>query len=180
MNRQKTPTILGAALAVCAIYSSYCYPADLQYQIRNGDQVRVTVYGHKDLSGVFEVDNAGNIKLPLIEDVKATGLNRNGLIGAIVDKLKPDYLLNPKVSVEIIKYRPFYILGEVKQPGSYPYVSGMTLNNAVALAGGYTYRARIKGVTVARASDSKKKKQKATRKTKIYPGDVIEVPERYF
>jgi polysaccharide export outer membrane protein len=98
----------------------------------------------------------------------------------IASRLKPEYLLNPQVSVEVINYRPFFIFGEVNKPGSYPYVNGMTIINAVALAGGYTYRARQSKARITRATDPAKGQQDATPDTVVLPGDVIEVPERYF
>jgi protein involved in polysaccharide export with SLBB domain len=153
---------------------------DKEYRLGAGDRVNVIVYGHKDLSGEFEVDSTGRLSLPLIQVVRAAGLTEQELEEAITRKLKPDYLLNPRVSVDILTYRPFYILGEVKKPGSYPYESGMTIVNAVALGGGYTYRAKKEGVTIIRASDPDRKKIPANHGTKIFPGDIIEVPERFF
>ncbi len=120
------------------------------YRLASGDRLKVTVYGHTDLSGEFDVDSQGNVALPLIQDVSVTGLTVEQFEASITDKLQPDYLKHPKVSVEVLSYRPFYILGEVKTPGSYPYVSGMTVLNAVALAGGYTYRAKTKAVLITR------------------------------
>ena len=104
------------------------------YRLDAGDRVRVTVFGHEDLSGNFEVDGAGRLSLPLIQHVRAAGSTLAELEEAITNKLKPDFLKNPRVSVEVLNYRPFYILGEVKNPGSYPYVNGMAVINAVALA----------------------------------------------
>ena len=90
------------------------------------------------------------------------------------------YLKSPRVNAEVLNYRPFYIIGEVKKPGSYAFVSGMTVVNAIALAGGYTYRARENKIYVTRATDPKNVKRPADHDTQILPGDVIEVPERYF
>ena len=106
--------------------------------------------------------------MPALRDIEAT----------IIGKLKPDYLKNPKVAVEILNYRPFYIIGEIKNPGSYPYVSGMRVVNAIALAGGYTYRARENRLAITR--DKSGQKSKADHGTIVLPGDVIEVPERFF
>jgi len=153
---------------------------DIEYRLGSGDRIKVTVYGHTDLSGEFEVDGAGNLSLPLIQVVHAAELTQQELEQVITAKLKPDYLKNPRVSVQVLSYRPFYIIGEVKNPGSYPYVNGMTVVNAVALAGGYTYRAKPDAVTIIRANDREKEKAPAGRDTKVLPGDVIEVPERYF
>lgn len=150
------------------------------YRLGPGDQVRVTVFGHEDLSGEFELNGAGRLSLPLIQEVPAAGMSVSELEQAITNKLKPDYLKSPRVSVDVLNYRPFYILGEVKEPGSYPYVNGMTVINAVALAGGYTYRARQNKVIIIRANDLQKKKQPADHGTVVLPGDVIDVPERFF
>lgn len=150
------------------------------YRLDAGDKVRVTVYGHEDLSGEFEVDGTGGLALRLAGTVQAEGLTAAELEAAIVGKLKPDYLRDPRVSVEILGYRPVYVIGEVQSPGSYPYTSGMTAINAVALAGGYTYRAQKSKVTIVRGTEQDQKTIKADPDTPLLPGDVIEVPERFF
>jgi len=151
-----------------------------EYRTGSGDKLRVTVFGHDDLSGDFLVDGAGYITLPLIGNVRAGNSTTREIELAIVAKLKPDYLKNPRVGVEVLNYRPFYILGEVKNPGSYPYVEGMKVINAIALSGGYTYRARENKLLITRADDRERKKQPADHDTLVMPGDVIEVPERFF
>jgi polysaccharide export outer membrane protein len=150
------------------------------YTLGSGDKIRVTVFGHEDLSGEFEVDGSGNISLPLIRNVKAEGLTVRQLEQSISERLSPDYLINPSVSVEVLNYRPFYIYGEVTKPGSYPFVNGMTVVNAVAMAGGFTYRARTGSVRIVRAGDPQRKPVDADKDTPVMPGDIIEVPERYF
>jgi polysaccharide export outer membrane protein len=150
------------------------------YRLGSGDLLRVVVFGHQDLSGEFEVEGSGHISLPLIREVKAIGLTVRQLERTIAGALKPDFLKNPRVSVEVLNYRPFYIIGEVKRPGSYPFVNGMTVVNAIALAGGYTYRARENKVLITRAHDADKKQKPADHKTMVLPGDVIEVPERFW
>lgn len=150
------------------------------YTLGSGDKIRVTVFGHEDLSGEFEVDGSGTVSLPLIRNVKAEGLTVRELEQTIAERLSPDFLRNPSVSVEVLNYRPFYIYGEVNKPGSYPYVSGMTVVNAVAMAGGFTYRARTGRVRIIRANDASRTPKDADRDTAVLPGDVIEVPERYF
>jgi len=152
----------------------------VEYMLGAGDEVRVTVFGQDDLSGTFQVDGSGTISLPLIGKVKAGGRTVRETEIAIVGRLKPDYLKNPRVSLEVMNYRPFYIIGEVKKPGSYPYVNGMTVVNAIALGGGYTYRARENNIYLTRAKDQERKKQPASHDTLVLPGDIIEVPERYF
>jgi len=154
--------------------------AETEYRLAPGDRVKVIVFGHEDLSGEYEVDNEGRLTLPLIKSVQATGLTIQEIEQAITDKLQPDYLRNPKVGVVVLEYRPFYILGEVKNPGSYPYSSNLTVVSAVALAGGYTYRARKSRIVIIRAGDPSRDKIPADDNTPVLPGDVIEVPERFF
>ena len=177
----------GAFLLVFIVTAGFCpgvapvwAAGTVEYKLGAGDLVRVVVFGHEGLSGEFEVKGSGHVSLPLIREVKAAGLTLRQLEQAITDALKPDFLINPRVSVEILNYRPFYIIGEVKRPGSYPYVNGMTVVNAIALAGGYTYRARENKVLITRASDAEKKQEPADHKTLVLPGDVIEVPERFW
>jgi polysaccharide export outer membrane protein len=151
-----------------------------QYRLGAGDKIQVTVFGHKDLSGEFEVDGSGVIRLPLVGAVRVGKKSIRELEKSIIRKLKPDYLKNPRVSVQVLNYRPFYIIGEVKKPGSYPYVNGMKVINAIALAGGFTYRARENRILVVRANDPSRRKSAADQNTTILPGDIIEVPERFF
>jgi polysaccharide export outer membrane protein len=154
--------------------------ADAGYVLGPGDKIRVTVFGHEDLSGEFEVDAQGNVSLPLIQAVPAGGKTPPQLEKLIAERLEPDYLRNPRVSVEVLNYRPFYIYGEVMKPGGYPYVNGMTVHNAIALAGGFTYRARTSTVRLRRNAEGVKSETDVPLDTAIFPGDVIEVRERYF
>ena len=151
---------------------------NFEYRTGPGDELRITVFGHEDLSGRFYVDGSGYISMPLIGNVRVGDSTVRETQQAIIDKLKPDYLKNPSVSVEVLNYRPFYIIGEVNKPGSYPYVSGMTIINAVALAGGYTYRARENKLLITRANDPERNEQPADHDDVVLPGDVIQVPER--
>lgn len=169
---------LAVLLAAFPFTSGAQEPA--QYRLGPGDKLQVTVFGQPDLSGEFQVDGSGAISLPLIGEVKAGSRTLRELEAGITDALKPDYLKNPRVSVQVLNYRPFYIIGEVNKPGSYPYVNGMKVINAVALAGGYTYRARENQLFVTRGNDPEREKRPADHQTVILPGDVIEVPERFF
>jgi polysaccharide export outer membrane protein len=150
------------------------------YRLGNGDQIRLTVYDEPDLSGQFTVDGAGRLTLPLVGTVKADGLTAREVEKLIARKLKPDYLKNPDVTVEVMSYRPFYIVGEVRAPGSYPYVDGMTVINAVARAGGFTYRAREENFYIKRTTEGNTSRLDARPETPVFPGDVITVRERYF
>jgi polysaccharide export outer membrane protein len=147
--------------------------------VGGGDKIRVTVFRHTDLSGEFQLDGAGNFAMPLIGEVKAHGMTTRQLETRIEERLEDGYLVDPQVSVEVLNYRPFYILGEVKSPGSYPYVNGMTVLNAVALAGGYTYRADHDDILLKRGGSNTAGMQ-VTGDTSLMPGDVVEVRERFF
>lgn len=171
---------LGVALMLLLAPQPAAAQGEGNYQLGTGDRVRVTVFGHEDLSGEFEVSASGIIAMPLIGEVQASGRSLNEVEQEIVAKLSPDYLRNPRVGVEVMNYRPFYIIGEVQQPGSYPYVNGMRILNAVALAGGFTYRAREDEFYIQRASDPSGKKVNADPGTQVLPGDVITVRERFF
>ncbi|MGI9292007.1 MAG: polysaccharide biosynthesis/export family protein [Gammaproteobacteria bacterium] len=150
------------------------------YRLAAGDRVSISVFGHADLSGQFEINGAGMITMPLISDVKAAGLTVNELEEAIVESLRPDYLINPKVSAEIVDFRPIYIIGEVVNPGSYPYSNGMSVINAVAVAGGFSYRAKKSKMIIRRDDGERTVEINVDLDTAVLPGDVIEVPERFF
>lgn len=154
--------------------------SDPNYQLGAGDRVRVIVYGQPDLTGEFQVNGTGEIAFPLIGNVDAGGLSATQLESQIASKLQPDYLRDPRVSVEIMTYRPFYIVGEVNNPGNYAYTNGMTVINAVAMAGGFTYRAKEEDFYITRAGDPSNAQQDAQQQTKVRPGDVITVRERWF
>jgi protein involved in polysaccharide export with SLBB domain len=149
------------------------------YRLASGDQIRVTVFRHEDLSGEYQLDGMGNFSMPLIGQINADGATVRQAEERIREKLMAGYLVDPQVSVDVLNYRPFYILGEVKSPGSYPYVNGMTVLNAVALAGGYTYRASDGRITVTRGG-SGGRQIRADPGTEIFPGDIVNVPERFF
>jgi polysaccharide export outer membrane protein len=150
------------------------------YTLGTGDKVRVTVFGEENLSGEFEIDATGKIGMPLVGDIKIGGLPPREAEKSIAAALSEGYLSNPRVNVEVLTYRPFYIIGEVNTPGSYPYVNGMSVLTAVAMAGGYTYRARQDRVVITRANDPERREAQARPDTPILPGDIIRVPERFF
>ena len=138
------------------------------------------MFGEEDLSGEFEVDGTGVLSLPLIGNIEAGGLDLRSLEVSIANKFKDGYLVNPRISVEVLNFRPFFILGEVNEPGSYPYVNGITVLNAVALAGGFTHRARRDRVIIQRGKGEDRKEFKAEKDEAVYPGDSIRVTERFF
>jgi protein involved in polysaccharide export with SLBB domain len=150
------------------------------YRLGPGDEVRLTVFRHEDLSGQFEVDGEGSFAMPLVGEIRGAGLTARELENTIEDRLKTGgYLVNPQVSIEVLNYRPFYIIGEVTNPGSYQYVNGMTVSNAVALAGGFTYRADQGDITITRGG-SNGAHVDAKSSSEVLPGDIIEVTERFF
>jgi protein involved in polysaccharide export with SLBB domain len=150
------------------------------YQLGPGDKLSVTVFDQAELSGQYTINGAGQFVMPFIDEVQAEGLTIPELSELIVSKLKPDYLINPRVSIEVLNFRPFYIIGEIDSPGSYPYIEGMTYLTAVAIAGGFTYRAKKKYVMVKRKDDPEGKEIKTKLTEDLSPGDIIRVAERMF
>ncbi|MGC9954745.1 MAG: polysaccharide biosynthesis/export family protein [Rhizomicrobium sp.] len=149
---------------------------DTSYRLDTGDTVRVTVFGETDLSGTFEIDSTGYVRLPLIGQVPAAGLSTFGLEARVASALtQGGFLLNPRVNVEVTTYRPFYIIGEVSKPGEYPYVNAMSVPNAIALAGGYTDRAAESEVYIRHQGETKGQDVPADESTRIRPGDVVRV-----
>ena len=146
------------------------------YRLGTGDTVRVTVFGEADLSGTFEIDSTGYVRLPLIGQIAAAGLSTYGLESRITDSLTTgNYLINPRVNVEVTTYRPFYITGEVGKPGEYAYVNAMTTQNAIALAGGFTDRASESYVYIRHQGDLKEYEVDFDQATRIRPGDIVRV-----
>ena len=123
---------------------------------------------------------SGLVALPLVGPLEAVGKSPGELASAITEALAPEYLRNPRVSVEVLQYRPFFILGEVKAPGSYPYAADVNVRRAAALAGGYTYRAKTGHAYITRVTGGKESRQKASPDTPLLPGDIVEIPERFF
>ena len=150
------------------------------YKLGSGDRLKVTVYGEDDLSGEFEVNDQGAVALHLVGPVIVAGKTLTEVEGLIAEKFAASFLVNPRVTVEVLNYRPFFILGEVKNPASYPWISGMTVINAVALAGGFTPRAAKGSIMLRRAGDPASKEQHVDDDMPVLPGDVITVPERFF
>jgi protein involved in polysaccharide export with SLBB domain len=153
---------------------------DDSYRLGAGDKMKITVYGEQDLSGEFLVSANGRVQFPLLGEVRAADLTAQEFAKSLTAELGAKYLRNPKVSIEIENYRPFYIIGEVNKPGEYPYESGLSLHGAVALAGGYTYRANDSDVYIRRVGKDGETSMRVTGQIKIYPGDVVRIPERFF
>jgi polysaccharide export outer membrane protein len=151
------------------------------YKLGAGDQVRIITFSDEQLTGEFRVADSGTIALPLLGSVKAAGLTPVQLEGEVASALRQRNLYkDPSVAVEVIAYRPVFILGEVNRPGQYPYQPGMTVVTAVAIAGGFTYRAVEDDASIVRTVDGKAVEGLAGRETYVRPGDVITVFERTF
>jgi polysaccharide biosynthesis/export protein len=153
---------------------------DGTYHLDAGDKLRVVVYGQEGLTNTYTVSAGGAITMPLIGSVRARGRTTAGLAGEISAKLRAGFIREPSVAVEIESYRPFFILGEVAAPGQYPYVPNMTVESAVAIAGGFSPRARRDSVTVTHTDESGTGRFVVPPGSPISPGDTVLVGERWF
>lgn len=167
-----------AAVVLCAMlvgfFAPLCRAQD--YALGPDDVLEMVVYGEEDLSGSYRVGTGGSISVPLIGEVQVSGLTLRAAEETITQKFSDGYLVDPSVSIQVSESRPVYIMGEVKNPGSFKYTSNMTVLNAVALAGGFTYRARESEVTITRSGEE----LDSAPEEPIQPGDVITVEERFF
>ncbi|MBR1120598.1 polysaccharide export protein [Bradyrhizobium lablabi] len=163
---------------------AYAAPApvryDSSYHLDAGDRLRIVVYGQEGLTNTYAIDAAGSITMPLIGSVPARGRTPAGLAAEIAGRLRNGFIREPSVAVEIEAYRPFFILGEVAAPGQYPYVPNMTVESAVAIAGGFTPRAKRDRVTVTHTDASGTGRFVVPPGTPIGPGDTVLVGERWF
>ena len=153
---------------------------DAAYHLDAGDRLRVVVYGQEGLTNTYAIDAGGSITMPLIGPVRARGRTTAGLALEISAKLRRGFIRDPSVAVEIEAYRPFFILGEVAAPGQYPYVPNMTVETAVAIAGGFSPRARRDRVTLTRADESGRARFVVPSGASVSPGDTVVVGEGWF
>ena len=153
---------------------------DASYRLDAGDKLRVMVYGQEGLTNTYAIDAGGSITMPLIGAVPARGRTPAGLAAEISGKLRNGYIREPSVAVEIETYRPFFILGEVAAPGQYPYVPNMSVESAVAIAGGFSPRAQRDRVTLTHTDHSGPSRAVVPLGTPLSPGDTILVGERWF
>ena len=151
-----------------------------EYRLSNADRLRVTVFGEPELSGEFVVDGQGFLSLPLIGDVNVEGMTVREFQRLAEERFGDGYLREPRVSAEVVNYRPFYILGEVARPGEYPYTNGLTVMNAIATAEGFTYRANKRFVLIKGAEVDEEIRVELKPTLKVQPGDTIRVVERFF
>ena len=161
--------------------AAYLEAGDSGYRFGPNDRLRIVVFGQDKLSGEYLLAGDGSLAFPLVGRVPANNMTARELEQALTSKLEPEYLTTASVSVEVLTRRPFYVLGEVQKPGSYPHSSRLNVLNAVATAGGYTFRARTSSFYIKRTDETGKLyRVRATAETAVLPGDVVEVNERYF
>lgn len=149
------------------------------YQLGAADKLKITVFKEADLTGEYVVGQSGAVSFPLVGEVKAQGLTANQFSQNLTEALKR-YIRAPNVSVEVLNYRPFFILGEVKDAGTYPYAAGLTVMDAVATAGGFSYRADTRRVYIKHANETGEREYRLTSTTPVQPGDNVRIPERRF
>jgi polysaccharide export outer membrane protein len=176
--------------AIAGISAGVSVPASAQtppstssaasYILGPNDRIRLKVYGENDISGEYEIDNTGQVSIPLAGHIRAAGATTRQLEKSIASALSKGIVRDPRVNVEIAQYRPYYILGEVKKSGEYPYRHGLTVMDAVASAGGFTYRANENKVVLRRSGAGAEETFPLDAPVLVFPGDNIRIPERYF
>lgn len=153
--------------------------ANSAYRLGTGDKLKITVFGEEDASGEYEVDATGSISARLLGRMEIKGMTVSQVEQALIEQYNSrGFFRNPRISIELINLRPFFILGEVEKRGSYPYINGLTVAQAAAVAGGYTRRASVSRITIQRQGSGKE--ESASEDTPVYPGDIVRVPERSF
>jgi polysaccharide export outer membrane protein len=156
-------------------------PESASYRLAPGDKLKVNVFNETDLTGEYQVTDRGSISVPLIGEIRAAGYSVEQFRQSLVEALKNGYVRNPRVTVEVVNYRPINVIGEVRNAGQYTYRPGISVADAVAMAGGYTYRANTNVVYVTRAATSEQiTVDLKTDDAQVHPGDKLRVPERYF
>lgn len=168
-------------LFACLIASTKAYSQEVgEYRIDSGDKIAIEVYGEPELSREMLLNDSGKINYPFLGEIAIQGLTLYQVEQKIHQGLKGDYLINPNVSVSIITYRPFFIDGEVKKPGGYPYQPGLTVAKAAAVAGGFTERASLEKIFIVKSGLSDKTPQPIDLHTLIGPGDIISIKQSFF
>ncbi len=174
-----TPARAPATLTTASL--AYAAPAAADpYTLDSGDRLRIVVFGQDGLTNSFSVDAGGHVDMPLIGSVLARGATTDQLANRIAERLRQGYVREPHVAVEIEAYRPFFILGEVTQPGQYPYVANMSVETAVAIAGGFSPRAFRRTVILSRIVNGRRLRMTVPVAFPLRPGDTVNVPERWF
>jgi len=182
-DNDQTPIVADTSVQAQALSLSPTHDgvrAREDYKLGPNDRTRIIVYGQPTLTGEFMLDGNGVLAFPLIGNLDARGMTPSELQRTIAQKLDPDYVHSASVSVEVSSRRPFYIVGEVQKPGTYPYVTDMSVLNAIATAGGQTYRANMGSFFIKRKVDGQVVRVQATQESALQPGDTVVVRERLF
>jgi polysaccharide export outer membrane protein len=178
-TRRPALALVATALLLLALALSPGAWAQSGYRLGTGDKLKVTVFGEEDASGEYEIDATGAISARLLGRVAVKGMTVSEVEQTLIDQYRSrGFFRNPRISIELVNLRPFFILGEVEKRGSYPYVNGLTVAQAVAIAGGYTYRASRSRITIQRVGSPKE--EPVQEDAPVYPGDIVRVPERFF
>ena len=184
VSRMFCVAVFAAALSACAPGANLppMPPyANATYKLGPGDQIRIITFGSEELTGPFNLDDTGNVAMPLIGNVPAAGLSTDAFAARLKQKmLDGGFLRNPSVAVQVAVYRPISVLGEVLKPGQYPFQPGMTMLTAVAAAGGFTYRAVEDYAADIRNVDGQAVEGKIFANSFLAPGDVVKIYERHF
>jgi polysaccharide export outer membrane protein len=180
LKYQPPPPAAGAAYAAAPSSYAYAPAAQPAYTLDSGDKLRVVVFGQEGLTNSYIVDAGGNINMPLVGTLPARGVSTQQLASLITARLKQGYVREPHVSVEVETYRPFFILGEVNNPGQYPYVANMTAEAAVAIAGGFSPRASKSKIELTRNAPGQQVHGQVPLNYPLRPGDTVVVKERWF
>jgi protein involved in polysaccharide export with SLBB domain len=155
--------------------------AGVATRLHSGDRIKITVYGEEALTGEYDINPSGSVSMPLIGAIKAAGRTQSEFGRDVASRYRRGgFLQDPNVTVAVITFHPFYVLGEATNPGEYPFRSGLNVHAAVAMAGGFTYRASRSFVLIRHAGEEVWKEYPLTEPVPIAPGDLIRVPERYF
>jgi polysaccharide export outer membrane protein len=191
IRRFAAPAMLGISLLVSACGASNVRPvtqaerealaaeASGPPKLQAGEKIHVTVYNEPSLSGDYQIDPSGFVSLPLAGTIKAAGLSQADLEQQLEAKFSTGYLKNPKITVGVAEFRPFYIVGEVDKPGAYPYTGGLNVLSAIAIAGGTTYRADQSRIEIQHPGETEMHEYDMAQPIPILPGDIIKVPRRY-
>jgi polysaccharide export outer membrane protein len=191
MSLRFSPHALASLALAAAMLAGACAPSYTgagyaiaeptgPYRLASGDRLRIIVFGQDNLSNIYAVDGSGRIAMPLINTVEAQGRTTQQLAQAIEAKLRAGYLREPKVSVEVETYRPFFVLGEVTNSGQFPFVNGMTVQTAVAIAGGFSPRGQRNSAEITRQIDGQTVTATVPITYPVQPGDTITIKERWF
>ena len=183
--------VLAVGLLVAGCYTDYG-PVEIELRpvsprsrvathLQAGDKLKITIYGEETLTGAYDITPSGYVSMPLIGAIRAAGRTLSELEREIANRYRSGgFLQEPKVTIAVVEFRPFYILGEAEKPGEYPFRSGLSVHAAVAMAGGFTYRASRTSVLIRHIGEEVWREYSLTEPVPIAPGDLIRVPERYF